>query len=246
MPLETQLTQSDGQVPTDPPVPRAEEAPGDGNEPALHASVLAAAAAGDDRAWHTIVRAYGRRVFALVRSRLKRPDLAEEITQSVLATVATKMTTGDYAEQGRFEAWLFRIAVNRIRDEVRRQRRHGHVGDSEMLGDAPARPTASAGLPARQMELLRAQMAMLGEADREVIELRHHAGLTFAQIAELLDEPLGTLLARHHRALRKLRSMLEASGLDNPAGASCDRDEAESEPDGLIEDAGRRRREGLR
>ena len=45
-------------------------------------------------------------------------------------------------------------------------------------------------------------MARLHDADREVIELRHHGGLSFKQIAELLDEPLGTLLARHHRALR--------------------------------------------
>jgi len=41
-----------------------------------------------------------------------------------------------------------------------------------------------------------------------VIELRHHGGLSFQQMADLLEEPLGTLLARHHRALRKLRELL--------------------------------------
>jgi RNA polymerase sigma-70 factor (ECF subfamily) len=52
-------------------------------------------------------------------------------------------------------------------------------------------------------------MEGLTDTDRDVIELRHHGGLSFKQIAELLDEPLGTLLARHHRALRKLRETME-------------------------------------
>ncbi|MGA0172078.1 MAG: sigma factor-like helix-turn-helix DNA-binding protein [Phycisphaerales bacterium] len=41
-----------------------------------------------------------------------------------------------------------------------------------------------------------------------MIELRHIGGMSFRQMAEHLDEPLGTLLARHHRALRKLREGL--------------------------------------
>ena len=52
-------------------------------------------------------------------------------------------------------------------------------------------------------------MEHLSPADREVIELRHHAQMGFKQMSEVLDEPLGTLLARHHRALRKLREILE-------------------------------------
>ena len=50
-------------------------------------------------------------------------------------------------------------------------------------------------------------MERLSEEDREVIELRHHGGMSFKQMAETLGAPLGTLLARHHRALHKLRKM---------------------------------------
>ena len=56
------------------------------------------------------------------------------------------------------------------------------------------------------LEFVRAQTT---DADREVVELRHHADLSFKQMAQLLNEPIGTLLARHHRALRKLRATLE-------------------------------------
>jgi RNA polymerase sigma-70 factor, ECF subfamily len=55
---------------------------------------------------------------------------------------------------------------------------------------------------------LRQAMAELSDSDREVIELRHHGGMSFREIAEMLDQPLGTLLARHHRALRKLKQLM--------------------------------------
>ena len=56
--------------------------------------------------------------------------------------------------------------------------------------------------------LVQAAVKELNEADRQIIYLRHTAGLTFSQIAESLEQPLGTVLARGHRALKKLRKML--------------------------------------
>jgi RNA polymerase sigma-70 factor (ECF subfamily) len=55
-------------------------------------------------------------------------------------------------------------------------------------------------------------MLRLPDADREIVELRHQGGLSFKQLADLLNEPLGTLLARHHRALKKLHSLLSDGG----------------------------------
>jgi len=52
-------------------------------------------------------------------------------------------------------------------------------------------------------------IAQLPDADREVLYMRYTAELSFAQIAETLDQPLGTVLARSHRALKKLRAILE-------------------------------------
>jgi len=177
--------------------------------------ILEAACAGDEAAWRTLVERFWRRVYALVRSRCGQSELAEEVTQSVFVTVATKLRDGGYQEQGRFESWLFLIAMNRLRDELRRQRRQATPTDPGNLG-----AIAGGRLDEQQHELadelaaLRAAVARLAEPDREIIELRHHAGLSFKQIAQTLDEPIGTLLARHHRALRKLRSLMES---DEPA-----------------------------
>lgn len=167
--------------------------------------LLAAAAAGRPEAWREVVDRYARRVFALAKSRCRSNEVAEEVTQSVFATVATKLGRGGYTERGRFEAWLFRVAMNRIRDEIRRRSRQGATAGGDEALEASAR---EATLPA-DFSALRSAMGRLGDADREIIELRHHAGMGFREMAELLGEPLGTLLARHHRALAKLRTMLE-------------------------------------
>ena len=94
---------------------------------------MAAAAAGDDDAWRLVLAAYAPRVFALARSRCGRSDAAEEITQSVFVTVASKLSAGEYREEGRFESWLFRVTMNRIRDEIRRVRRHAEPAEPGAL-----------------------------------------------------------------------------------------------------------------
>lgn len=200
--------------PVQPDVEPAPERSGHEDGSGLSA-LLQAAAGGDQGAWRQVIELYGRRVFALVRSRLRRMDLAEEVTQSVFVTVATKLSEGAYSERGRFEAWLFRVAVNRVRDEIRRLRRHAEPTDPATLSErvAPGASDPASGLSSgaeqdAALVGLRRAMAELGDADREVIELRHHAGLPFAQISELLGEPLGTLLARHHRALRKIKDII--------------------------------------
>ncbi len=171
--------------------------------------LLEAAARGDAGAWRELVHRYSRRVFALAKSRCRNDDVAEEIAQSVFATVAVKLGAGEYSEVGRFEAWLFRVAMNRVRDTVRKARRSPEVQESAALIERPERASAEPVFDSAAMERLRDAMALLADADREVVELRHHGGLSFKQIAEVLDEPVGTLLARHHRALRKLREMLD-------------------------------------
>lgn len=171
-------------------------------------ALIARAVAGEEEAWRELVSMYARRIYALAASRLRDRSAAEEVVQGVFATAAIKLRDGGYAEQGRFEAWLFRIAGNRVRDEIRRRRR---APDVQVLDAGAVAHENGSVEQADDMQLgrLRAAMGELNEQDREVIELRHHGGMGFKQMAELLSEPVGTLLARHHRALRKLRAMLE-------------------------------------
>jgi RNA polymerase sigma-70 factor (ECF subfamily) len=172
------------------------------------ADLLQAASRGDPAAWRELVARYSRRVYALAKSRCRNDDVAEEIAQSVFATLAAKIGAGEYTEVGRFESWLFRVAMNRVRDTVRKAKRRPEAHDPEMLANQPQRQTDAPMYDGVAFARLRNAMAELSEADREIVELRHHGGLSFKQMSEVLEEPVGTLLARHHRALKKLREAL--------------------------------------
>ncbi len=200
-------------------VARANSSNADGSAQVV--GLLVQAARGDERAWRDLVNLYARRIFALARSRVRGDELAEEITQSVFATVASKLGHGEYAEEGKFEAWLFRVAMNRIRDEARRARRQARTSQSDafdsIIADAPQPDDASP-----EIVRLRLAMSELSDTDRDIIELRHHGGLSFKQLAEMLNEPVGTLLARHHRALKKLKELLESTTAPDESIATKD------------------------
>jgi len=193
---------------------------------------LARAAAGDGEAWRDVVAHWTPRVFALLLKQCRDRELAEELTQATFVKVVTRIER--YRERGRFEAWLFRVAMNHLRDEMRRRRRQATPVDptggddaegarTPRLGDAGRNvrgETAEQPSPLDRMALeedlvrLRDAVGRLPEADQEVLLLRHTAGLSFAQIAESLGQPLGTVLARGHRALGKLRKMLADADAD--------------------------------
>jgi RNA polymerase sigma-70 factor, ECF subfamily len=210
--------------PTDPAVSQDASAQGatpraDASLPDL-AAVLERAKGGDDEAWRVIVRHYAPRVFALVYSRCRDRTQAEDITQGVMASVAVHVCKGAYTEQGKFEPWLFRVAMNRARDLARSKARSARLfgarsGSEHLEQVADQRPPAQDGTSAPGVKALRDALQLLTAQDREVIELRHHAGLTFQAMAEVLEEPLGTLLARHHRALHKLRTLLANHAIAN-------------------------------
>jgi RNA polymerase sigma-70 factor, ECF subfamily len=174
-------------------------------------ATLQAASRGDRAAWQELVGLYASRTFALAKSRVGNVHDAEDITQSVFVTVAKHLRERLYEEQGRFEPWLFTIVMNRVRDFARKRTRE-RQGEDELRLRAHVEPgvstASSEGTGTWDVDQMRRAVAKLDEADREIVELRHHAEMSFKQISEMLDEPMGTLLARHHRALRKLKTLL--------------------------------------
>lgn len=168
------------------------------------AEIVARAVRNDAQAWQELLTRYAGRVFALMYSRVRDRDAAEELSQAVFVRVVEEFKRGRYREEGRFESWLFRIAMNLVRDGARRATTRGttlSLRADETQADDPSTPP--------DLRPLRDAIGQLSDADQEIIHLRHHAGLPFQTVAELLDQPVGTLLARHHRAIAKLRAALE-------------------------------------
>jgi len=178
------------------------------------------AAMGDRHAWTRLVEIASPRVYALLLQRTRDGELAEELTQATFVRVFEKLD--GYTEEGKFECWLFRLAMNLLRDEMRRRKRRAgrRVGLDQTAELPTPGPTPSDRLAQdEQASRIRAAVAQLSDADQQILHLRHTAELSFPQIAETLDQPLGTVLARGHRALKKLKRILETDPHADPTSA---------------------------
>ncbi len=168
----------------------------------------------DPAALGELVEIYSGRVFGLLYRMTGAREVAEDLMQETFLRVVRVIE--QYEHVGKFEPWLFRIAANLARDWARQRSRRGEAGPlADGWGDigAPG-ATASRSDPAEELARgeaghhLMACLDRLSPGEREVILLRHFSELSFREIAELLDIPLGTALARAHRALKRLRREL--------------------------------------
>ncbi len=184
------------------------------------ASIIERAQNHDNDAFETLVDLYAARLYGFLYRMIGQRDEAEDLVQEVFIRVVRMI--GQYREEGLFEAWLFRIAVNLARDHVRKQRRipaitsFGAAGeeDGELSGAARVCDTSTARPEgalerAENIDRLEAALAKITPEEREVVMLRHYTSMSFAEIARVMGTPLGTALARAHRGLAKLRKWME-------------------------------------
>jgi RNA polymerase sigma-70 factor (ECF subfamily) len=193
------------------------------------AEVIRGAQRGDAAAFDRLVDAYGHRITGFLHRMTESRQDAENLAQEVFLRLVR--TIGAYKHDGRFEPWIFRIAANLARDRVRRAKRApkfvtvktggtGEAGDTDEFGsldkiEGSSEPADAAMERGEQIDALHEALATLPEAEREVMMLRHFSQMSFKEIAEMADMPLGTALARAHRGLARLREIMttrDASG----------------------------------
>jgi RNA polymerase sigma-70 factor (ECF subfamily) len=167
---------------------------------------------GDSSDLETLLVTFAPRVYGLLFRLVGRTDVAEDLMQETMLRAFRSL--GTYRPEGKFRAWVFRIAVNLARDWIRRQPREPSVS----LDDGEDPPVAvslrtmappDAFMGRREgSKRVEAAIARLSAPDREVLLLRYYGDLAFKDIARTTGEPLGTVLARAHRALKKLGDLL--------------------------------------
>ena len=142
-------------------------------------------------------------LFAFLAYRTGDRALAEDLLADAFERALRSRVKFD-RRRGSEKTWLYAIALNLLRDHVRRAAAEGRA--LERVFDEPGRDPF-AGVEARD-ELGRA-LTLLSAEEREAIALRFGAGLTVPEIAKVSGEKLTTVEGRVYRALRKLRSELE-------------------------------------
>jgi RNA polymerase sigma-70 factor (ECF subfamily) len=129
---------------------------------------------------------------------------------------------GGYEQQGRWLAWIMRIARNAALDHLRSQRKFADVsgGDDEGPSFFDRLPDDAAGADAllgRANLIAEVSDAIekLPPEQREVVLMRHQSELTFREIAELTDVSINTALGRMRYALINLRKLLDPEWFDD-------------------------------
>ncbi|MCH7728903.1 MAG: sigma-70 family RNA polymerase sigma factor [Planctomycetes bacterium] len=165
---------------------------------------------GDADAFEDLVRRWHDPVGRLLARLVGRADIAQDLNQEVFLRVYR--VGQSYQENGAFQTWLYRIALNVARDSGRRERRQPKSLDHYETESGSASPD----MECQQQELLDGvtkAVAELPENSREVLVLRHYEDMSFAQMSRLLDVPASTLKSRFTVALRQLRVRLRQLGL---------------------------------
>ena len=137
--------------------------------------------------------------------------LAEELHQQTWVSVMDHLDRFDKSSaSGGFKAWLFRIATNKANDHWRSSGREKAAKQTLRLVTERQAPDASYRLEGTEQDAkLREAIGRLPENQRQVLLLRYYGNLKFVEIAEMVGCPLNTALGRMHKAMLKLKQMME-------------------------------------
>jgi RNA polymerase sigma-70 factor (ECF subfamily) len=166
------------------------------------------AASGDQAAFDALVRASSNRLYAIAYRILRDQYLAEDALQQALVTIWNELPR--LRDPDRFDAWTYRLIVRASTAEARRERRGSSV--ALLPDDADASPSPDAFRTVADRDELERGFRRLSPDQRAVLVLQHFAGLSLAEIADVLGIPAGTAASRLHYAARALRAALEADG----------------------------------
>ena len=174
----------------------------------------------DHLAFNELFRRHQSKIYSYIYSMVQDEDQANDLFQETFSKVVQKM--GDsYNEQGKWIAWVMRIAHNATIDFIRRHKRYVDVsgtGDDDSSSDYfdrlsdPDQETADTQMAKREdIDELFEHLATLPQEQRMVVVLRHFYDLSFKDIAEMTDVSINTALGRMRYALINLRKSFEAS-----------------------------------
>lgn len=151
-----------------------------------------------------LYRRHADRLFSFLAYRTGDRGLAEDLLADTFERVLNSRRGP--RSQASEKAWLYAVALNVLRDGLRREDAEARAVGRDAARSAPADPLDA--VEARRTVL--PALVVLSVEEREVIALRFGAALTVPEAAVLLGEPLTTIEGRLYRALRKLRRELDS------------------------------------
>ncbi len=172
---------------------------------------------GQPSQFEILVGNYQQRIYSTLFGMLGNRQDAEDVTQETFITAFRKLDK--FESRSSFYTWLHRIAFNAAIDLQRRKKRtKNQFVSSEMIDTAEPtgqKTSSPASIVMAKETVSQVQLALsrLDEERRNIIVLRDLQGIDYAEIASMLDIPVGTVRSRLHRARIELREILNAMGI---------------------------------
>ena len=167
--------------------------------------IVAACQAGSNEAFGRLVDMYASRCYSYFYRLTGNAEVSDDLLSKLFLKLVEKIGTFKLAT-GSFEKWLFTVASNIFRDHLRRQYRRKKLLAAKAQELRAEAPPAEA--DAEMIDKLQVQMAKLNAETRELLMLRFYGRLTFREIADIRSEPVGTVLSKVHRGLKRLRELM--------------------------------------
>lgn len=174
---------------------------------------------GNNQAFDILLSRYKNRLFSYIFFIVRNTELAEDIFQETFVKAIVTIKQGRYTENGKFPAWITRIAHNLIIDYFRQEKNENVVSNDDSEIDLLNNISLSEGTI--EMEIIHGQIRsdiqdlvkLLPDNQREVVYMRFYQNLSFKEIAEATGASINTALGRMRYAILNLRRMAEEKNL---------------------------------
>jgi len=166
-----------------------------------------------------LIRRHRKRVFGYILLLVKNQTIAEDVFQDTFVKVIKSLQENKYTDNGRFVSWVMRIAHNLIIDYFRKEKQLKTYSNDQSEVDVFNSPKFSEKNVEEHMVFeqilseVRVLVDELPEEQREVVLLRHYAGLSFKEIAEQTNVSINTALGRMRYALINMRKVMQERNL---------------------------------
>ena len=185
-----------------------------GGDPAVDQRLVERMASGDGAALRTLYDQHARGLFSLAVRILRSQQDAEDLVQEVFVQAWRQAIRYD-PSRGTVAAWLLTQTRSRAIDKLRSRRARPEGAEVEGALERQRDPAAGADVEVvrlEQADAVRRALDGLPHPQRAALELAYYEGLTHVEIADRLEEPLGTVKTRIRQGLLRLREVLTTSG----------------------------------
>lgn len=181
--------------------------------------LVAAYANGNNEAFDVILKRHQSRVFSYILHIVKNKDIADDIFQETFVKAIMTIKQGRYSENGKFSAWISRIAHNLIIDHYRQEKSENTVSADDDENDLLNRRDLcdeniedlmiTDQIHADVKRIVKA----LPESQREVLVMRYYRNMSFKEIADATNVSINTALGRMRYAILNMRRIAEENNI---------------------------------